>query len=211
MTDYLPLNKVTVYITRTDGSDKELLLFRHPTAGLQLPAGTVEDGEDPEAAALREAAEETGLSDLELARLLSVEETVIPSDQRAIRVPSPLYSEPREDAPLLGTIGRSGFLVDAGETVGAFRQVVQHSYKFDGNGFKPVGSITGWALDAHLTQHIVRRHFELRPKSPTPDRWTHLAEGQYDFRLFWLPLCEPIPLVASNQAWLQRVIGVLRA
>jgi 8-oxo-dGTP pyrophosphatase MutT (NUDIX family) len=46
-----------------------LLLLRHPgcpDAGVQVPAGTVEEGEDPEAAALREAREETGLDGLAL-------------------------------------------------------------------------------------------------------------------------------------------------
>jgi 8-oxo-dGTP diphosphatase len=59
------LRKAMAYITRGD----ELLIFRHPDypeAGLQVPAGTVEDGETPEAAVMREAFEETGLADLQL-------------------------------------------------------------------------------------------------------------------------------------------------
>lgn len=40
------LHKVTGFVTR----GRELLVFRHPTAGVQLPAGTVEAGETPEAA-----------------------------------------------------------------------------------------------------------------------------------------------------------------
>jgi 8-oxo-dGTP pyrophosphatase MutT (NUDIX family) len=50
-----------------------LLVFTHPRspeAGVQVPAGTVGDGEDPEAAALREAWEETGLEGLELVGFL---------------------------------------------------------------------------------------------------------------------------------------------
>ncbi len=46
-----------------------LLVFRQPAspeAGIQVPAGTVQDGESPEAAVLREAAEETGLRALEI-------------------------------------------------------------------------------------------------------------------------------------------------
>src|SRR5690348_12374526 len=61
--------KVFAYITHTD----RLLVFRHPTApevGIQVPAGTVQAGEPPAVAVLREAAEETGLDGLRLARLL---------------------------------------------------------------------------------------------------------------------------------------------
>lgn len=39
----------------------ELLLFMHPNAGIQFPAGTVEEGELPEQAVLREVAEKTGI------------------------------------------------------------------------------------------------------------------------------------------------------
>lgn len=52
--------KVLAYITRRD----ELLVFRHrdfPEAGVQVPAGTVEEGETLDAAVLREVHEETGL------------------------------------------------------------------------------------------------------------------------------------------------------
>src|SRR5687768_5304696 len=50
-----------------------LLLFRHvnaPEAGLQVPAGTIEPGEAPDQAVLREAREETGRSDLQLVAFL---------------------------------------------------------------------------------------------------------------------------------------------
>ena len=57
--------KVCAYITH--GSN--LLMFSHPDfpeAGIQVPAGTIEPGETPEAAIMREAFEETGLTDLKL-------------------------------------------------------------------------------------------------------------------------------------------------
>lgn len=61
--------KAFAYITHA----RRLLVFRHPDspeAGIQVPAGTVEPGECPEDAVLREAHEETGLSGLMLAGFL---------------------------------------------------------------------------------------------------------------------------------------------
>jgi 8-oxo-dGTP diphosphatase len=59
----LTVHKAFAYITHRD----RLLVFRHPNtpeAGIQVPAGTVEPGESPRDAVLREAFEETGLEDL---------------------------------------------------------------------------------------------------------------------------------------------------
>ena len=58
-------HKVFAYITH----GHHLLVFRHlyvPEAGIQVPAGTVETHERSDDAVLREASEETGLSDLTL-------------------------------------------------------------------------------------------------------------------------------------------------
>jgi 8-oxo-dGTP pyrophosphatase MutT (NUDIX family) len=57
------VDKVVVYITR----GARLLVFTqpaYPQAGIQVPAGTIEPYETPEAAARREAHEETGLERL---------------------------------------------------------------------------------------------------------------------------------------------------
>lgn len=64
-----PIHKAFAYITH----GQRLLVFRHvlaPEAGVQVPAGTLRDGEDPAEGALREALEETGLGDLHLAGYL---------------------------------------------------------------------------------------------------------------------------------------------
>src|SRR5690349_18913171 len=61
--------KVLAYITHGN----RLLVFTHPfapEAGVQVPAGTVEEGEELAAAVMREAWEETGLEGLRLVRYL---------------------------------------------------------------------------------------------------------------------------------------------
>ena len=64
------IEKVTAFVTRQVAGRHELLLFEHPAAGIQIPAGTVEPDEATDAAVLREASEETGLSKLTITHFL---------------------------------------------------------------------------------------------------------------------------------------------
>lgn len=73
MTDPTPTGarpKVSALIIRPDG---RLLVFSHPEspeAGIQVPAGGIERGEDPAVAAVREAEEETGRAGYTVERLI---------------------------------------------------------------------------------------------------------------------------------------------
>ncbi|MEQ1502425.1 MAG: bifunctional GNAT family N-acetyltransferase/NUDIX hydrolase [Myxococcota bacterium] len=51
--------KVAAVLVRSDGG---IALFHHPVAGIQLPKGTLEPGEDPLRGALRELDEESGVA-----------------------------------------------------------------------------------------------------------------------------------------------------
>jgi 8-oxo-dGTP pyrophosphatase MutT (NUDIX family) len=78
MTSY---TKVVAYITRESPHGQELLVFEHrdnPEAGTQVPAGTVEAGEEIADALRREVLEETGLSDLPVVRKIATYEWVHP-------------------------------------------------------------------------------------------------------------------------------------
>jgi 8-oxo-dGTP pyrophosphatase MutT (NUDIX family) len=63
------VKKVFAYIIR----ENKLLVFKHPDhadAGIQVPAGTVEENESLENAVIREASEETGLSNFKIEKYL---------------------------------------------------------------------------------------------------------------------------------------------
>jgi len=55
------VDKAVAAVVRQSGGTREVLVFRHPLAGVQLPKGTVDAGEALSAAALRELHEESGL------------------------------------------------------------------------------------------------------------------------------------------------------
>lgn len=56
-----PTPKALAAVLRGPAATRELLIFRHPLTGDQLPKGTIEPGEAPAAAAIRELREESGL------------------------------------------------------------------------------------------------------------------------------------------------------
>ena len=67
----MPVIKRKVYVYLVHAG--RLLVFRHrdfPEAGIQVPGGTMLPDEDPVAAALREATEETGLEGLQVVSLI---------------------------------------------------------------------------------------------------------------------------------------------
>ena len=71
MPERVTTDKVLCFVVR----DRKLLVFRHTDysyeeVGIQVPAGSIRAGETPEAAALREACEETGLKEFEIVRKL---------------------------------------------------------------------------------------------------------------------------------------------
>ncbi|WP_326681652.1 NUDIX hydrolase [Streptomyces sp. NBC_01237] len=71
MPEKVTKDTVLCYVVR----DGKLLVFRHTDysyeeVGIQVPAGSIRLAERPEAAALREAREETGLSDFKIVRKL---------------------------------------------------------------------------------------------------------------------------------------------
>ena len=69
-------NKAVAYITK----GTKLIVFDHadfPEAGTQVPAGTIEDGETPTFAAMREFFEETGLNKLYLKNVRGMQTLVL--------------------------------------------------------------------------------------------------------------------------------------
>lgn len=65
--------KVVIYVVQ----DEKLLVFRHTDfsyeeVGIQVPAGTLKDGEEPAVGAMRELQEETGYDCFRIVRFLGV-------------------------------------------------------------------------------------------------------------------------------------------
>ena len=71
------VEKAAACVVRAGKHGAELLVFRHPIAGVQIPKGSLEPGEDAEAAALRELREESGISVARIVRKVGRHEVAV--------------------------------------------------------------------------------------------------------------------------------------
>jgi len=206
------LEKVTPFITRQAPGGLELLVFQHPTSGVQLPAGTVEIGEDPAAAALREACEESGLSDLHLRSAIGQQEINLPPNRIAVCQTTTVYSRPDTASFDWATLPR-GAQVDVERSVDGFVHV---TFK-EGNRYPDPQyisyQITGWVPDGILSRTVRRYffHFEFTGQSPA-NGW-EVPIDRHIFRPFWLTwdvvMGDACPILPVQRRWLDYVQGTL--
>jgi 8-oxo-dGTP pyrophosphatase MutT (NUDIX family) len=199
------IEKVTIFVTREREGRQDLLLLRHPYAGVQLPAGTVEPGEIPEAAALRETAEETGLSAVTIAAHLGAEDWLPPGNHRPLVAPASVYARPDTTSFAWARLPR-GSGVDVLRRQPPFAHVTYEEWDDTGNPRYLTYQITGWVEAAALGQGVRRYFFHLQTAEPTPAEWPVYTDNHH-FTLFWAPFSALPPLSSYQQDWLRHFPG----
>ena len=181
-----PIPKVTALITRPGGDGPELLVFDHGLAGIQLPAGTVEEGESFAAAVLREGWEETGALGLELVRELAVTH----------------YKFGGRTGAVVRDVVAHGRVYPRGNHLSVLRV----------DGDNAVTDLwDGTPIELADESHRAReeRHiFHLRATVEMPDEWFVVTPdgGGTDWWCFWVPLGEAHGLLHEYQRdWLDAV------
>lgn len=202
--DSVRLEKVTAFITRAGPAGRELLLFRHPNAGIQLPAGTVEVGETPEQAVLREAAEESGLANLRMVRPLGSHEQVLPEPVRAIVRTTIVYSRPDVTSFDWARIPR-GSWVHLERREAGFAQVTYTEWDQWPERNWATYRITGWVPEDAIGRRQRRSYFHLEVDGAAPDAAWTVAIDNHRFQLFWAPLDALPRLVEPQNEWLEHV------
>lgn len=193
------IEKVTAFVVRQTGSGRELLLFHHPSAGVQLPAGTVEPGESPLAAVLREVAEETGLPAAGPVQYLGATDQLCPEDEAWVGRGTKVLSRPEATSSDWAYL-RRGIKVAVLRQAAGFSQI--HYQEHDNLSAPQYLSfaITGWVPDNTLTHSLKRHFFLLEHNTPTPQRWPITADN-HTFTLFWAALSHLPPLISPQDQW----------
>ena len=201
------VQKVTAFIIRERNGIKELLVFKHPTAGIQIPAGTVEIGENIETAVKREAYEETGLRFVEIENYLGCFENELEEGQRIIAEATEVYIEPNLDAMPYKRKLPKGLTVNYLSTQEDFTQISYIEYEYD-QFYEPIcidANITGWVLNENLSGQKKRHFFHLTTQEETPGMWELKSDGGHIFRPFWTPLSPKPDLIPPQDKWLDFV------
>ncbi len=194
------IEKVTAFITRSSQDGHYLLLFEHPHAGIQIPAGTVEAGETPEAAAFREAAEETGLTALTLRRVLGTTTETLPPHERAIRETTRVYARPDLSSFDWATLCR-GVTVTVERQTADFSHVTYIEYDRLNDPQYITYQITGWVPNDRLAETRVRHFFHFEYHGSRIEPWWTESDN-HRFHLFWAPLAALPKIVQPQDRWL---------
>lgn len=201
------IQKVTAFIVRERGGVKELLVFKHPTAGIQIPAGTVEKGEDIETAVKRETYEETGLQFVEIENYLGCFENELEKNQRIIAETTQVYIEPNLTATPYKRKLPKGLTVDYLSTREDFTHISYIEYEYD-QFHKPIHidtNITGWIPNENLSAQKRRHFFLLSTQEETADAWKLKSDQGHTFEPYWTPLSPNPNIISPQNKWLDFV------
>ena len=208
------VEKVTAFITRWGRQGQpQILLFQHPQAGVQLPAGTVDAGEDWQTAVLREAAEETGLTHLTIHRYLGKIENELAAGEAILNQDSHIFSQPdTQSLPFAPRFSRGMTFVvgDQAKTGnGRFHHTIYTEYDQLPNPTQITLYIDGWLPSERLSWQKPRHYVHLHCHEETPARWSLPSDRDHTFAPFWADLQPKPTIVAPQNRWLDDVYELI--
>ncbi|MBN1400882.1 MAG: NUDIX domain-containing protein [Anaerolineae bacterium] len=195
------MDKVTAFVVRGAGVAQELLLFSHPYAGVQIPAGTVELGETPEAAALREAREETGLRGFADVRYLGCEDLALPEGLRAMLEGHTVYARPDKTSFDWARLPRATWVHLLRQEPGWAQITYKEPDRLPDPQYASY-QITGWVPARVLAARQRRFLYLLEYRGESPQRW-HVDTDHHTFELFWAPLARLPEIIPPQDGWLR--------
>ena len=199
------VQKVTAFIIREREGVRELLVFKHPTAGVQIPAGTVEKGEDLETAVKRETYEETGLQFVEIENYLGYFENELAESERIIAETTHVYIDPNLNAiPYKKKLTR-GLTVNYHSTRDSFTHISYVQYDRHPDPTCIRYNITGWVPNENLSDQKKRHFFLLTTQEKTEDAWELKSDLEHIFKSYWTPLSPKPQIISPQDKWLDFV------
>ncbi|MCG9126500.1 NUDIX domain-containing protein [Candidatus Poribacteria bacterium] len=201
----LPFEKVTAFITQKRNGVDSLLVFKHPNAGIQIPAGSVEVGEAIEKAAIREAQEETGLKELMCQQYLGCIENELDEQERLISESTEVYIKPDQNAITFKDKLTRGLTVIFHSSTTDFTHVTYFEYDQFPNPSYIAYNVSGWVPNGCINNQKKRHFFLLSTTDETEDRWELKSDMNHIFQPFWIPISPKPDIVYPQNRWLDFV------
>jgi len=202
------IEKVVSFITRKKNNNIELLLFKHPSNDIQVPAGTVDEGEDHFDAAIREGYEETGLNAFKDIKLLGYEDIHITNGEFMIEKNTKVYSRPNSNSLNWIEIRRGIYASDV-QYKNGYNQITYQEYDDVNNPNYISYQITGWVPRESLTKNIRRFFYRLNYQEESEDKWEWITDN-HSVEIFWVPI-KKMPIINNyQQRWLKYLIDDLK-
>lgn len=202
------IEKVVAFIIRKKKDIPQLLVFSHPSAGIQVPAGTVEENEALEKALLREIKEETGLSKLKLINKLGETLQFTGPNEAYLTQTLRFYSWPAQAAKRNGPLCNRGLLLQTHERKVGFTHVKHVEYDLNKEPPVLLSELEGWLPSDALTREIRRHFFLLKVEEEKPEYWKTESDRGNVFQCYWVDV-NAIPALIGEQAeWVHQLDGV---
>lgn len=184
-------------------------MFEHPYAGIQIPAGTVEEGERPLDAALRETAEETGLTEVKLLAELGARDAPPPEGYLYVSHTTTVYARPDRTSFDWAHLPRAAMVRELRRAAGFIQVEYIEWDQWPACNWVSY-CIQGWAPEEALTTNRQRHFYHLTPTGDTEERWTVFTDN-HCFSLFWAPLSDLPEIVSPQDRWLDVLYGHLKS
>ena len=204
------VDKVVAFVTRKRNGVKELLLFRHPRAGVQIPAGTVEDGESLKTALKREVYEETGLRNVKIEKSLSCVENELGENERIIAKTTQVYSRPSLCSIACKEELTRGLTVNYNSKHKEFTLVSYIEYDSLSNATCIRCNVAGWVPSEHVSARKTRYFSLLTTLGETAEEWEVASDRGHIFKLFWTPISSAPRIIPPQDKWLDYVCEEIR-
>jgi 8-oxo-dGTP pyrophosphatase MutT (NUDIX family) len=191
------MEKVTAFIT----FNNLILLFKHPTAGIQIPAGTVELNENPIDAVQREIKEETGLVKLNYKQMIGTQTISLEKNSLVIDKNTEVYSQP-DNTSFNWANFRRGIYVEKLKEKNDYLQVSYIEYDDIYKKNYITYQITGWIPKNTISNELKRYFFHFSVDEVTQNNWTIYSDNHL-FNLFWADMNSLPNIVEPQNSWIK--------
>ncbi len=199
------LPRVTAFVTRERGPERELLIVRPATTKPHLPQMTVGLDEAPSEAAIRLIQELADSLAVTLRRRFGVIGEALQPDTRLLLRPTLLRTAPSEEATIMRFTLERGMRVRLTEMRGDFTRVVYEEYALHENELAIATRRAGWVHAGVLARQVEYHLFHLVVPPPRSDGSTAKLRPPGAPQPMWVPLYRVPTLSRTHAHWLEHI------